>query len=103
MAVSSAIKLFAEKYIAEFGHINAIEFDSSNRSLVVELLLRGETEPIILKAAKYEIITDGDRRLILSNEVSASRQWVDLLAKKYLQGRAFEIPAPIAKALVFLS
>jgi hypothetical protein len=102
-AISSAMKILAEKYVSGFAHINTIEIDSSNRSLVAEVLLKGETEPIILTVVGYEIITKGEKRLFIPHTVSASRLWIDSLAKEYLQGRAFEIPTPFAKALTFLA
>jgi hypothetical protein len=101
-AISSAMKIFAEKYISGFAHINTFEIDSSNRSLAAEVLLKGETEPIIIKIMGYEIITKGEKQLFIPQAVSASRQWIDTLSKEYLQGHAFEIPAPLAKALTLL-
>jgi hypothetical protein len=102
-AISSAMKILAEKYVSGFARINTIEIDSSNRSLMAEVLLKGETEPIILTVVRYEIITKGEKRLFVPHAVSSSRQWIDTLAKEYLQGRAFEIPAPLAKTLTFLA
>jgi len=102
-AVSSAMKILAQEYVSGFAHINTIEIDSSSRSLVAEFLLKGETEPVTLTVVGYEIITKGEKRLFVPHSVSASRQWIDTLAKEYLQRRAFEIPAPFAKALTFLA
>jgi hypothetical protein len=102
-AISSAMKILAQKHVSGFANINTIEIDSSNRSLMAEVLLKGESEPIVLTVVGYEIITKGEKRLFVPHEVSASRQWIDALAKEYLQGRAFEIPAPFAKALTFLA
>jgi hypothetical protein len=102
-AISSAMKILAEKYVSGFAHINTLKIDSFNRSLMAEVLLKGETEPIILTIVGYEIITKGEKRLFVPHAVSASRQWIDTLSKEYLQGRTFEIPAPLAKALTFLT
>jgi len=99
MAISSAVKVFAEKYISGFAVINTIEIDSSQKSFTAEVVLKGEKDPISLKVARYEIISEGERHLLIPHNVSSSRQWLDILAKEYLEEHAFEIPAPIARAL----
>jgi hypothetical protein len=101
-ALSSAIKKLSEKYISRFGHIQSIEIDSSTRSLTAEVLLKGELEPITLKIKGFEIIHEGERHLIIPHSVSASRHWIDTALKDFLQGRAFDVPAVVAKALKFL-
>ena len=99
MTISSAVKIFAEKYISGFAVINAIEIDSSQKLFTAEVVLKGEKDPISLKVARYEIISEGARHLFVPHNVSASRQWLDILAKEYLEDHAFEIPGPLARAL----
>ena len=99
MTISSAIKVYAEKHISGFAVVNTIEIDSYQKSFTAEVVLKGEKDPISLKIARYEIISEGKRHLVIPHNVSASRQWLDILAKEYLEDHAFEIPAPLARAL----
>ncbi len=102
-ALSSAIRKLAEKYISRFGHILSVEIDSSTRTLIAQVLLKGEPDPIVFKVIGFEIIQQGKTHLVILRSVSASRHWMDTLAKDYLQGRAFKIPAPVAKAISLLA
>lgn len=99
VTISSTVKVFAEKYISGFANIKTIEIDSSQKSFTAKVVLKSEEDPISLKVARYEIIIEGERHLLIPHNVSASRQWLDILAKEYLEDHAFDIPAPIARAL----
>ena len=100
-AISVAIKMHAERYLCRYGDIKHLAVDSSNRSIEVEILLKGETGSIILKTARYEIISGEGRSLIVPQEVSASREWIDVLAKEHIENRPIPIPDSLAKVLTF--
>lgn len=103
MAVSAAFEKHAGKYASPFGTIVDVTLDSSQKSIELNVLLKGETEPVILKVGRYEILEESGRRLIVAREISASREWIDAAVKQYIQGRPFELPARVAGALGFLA
>jgi hypothetical protein len=101
-ALSSAIEKLAEKHMGPFGKILNIDLDSSGKSIEVTVLLKGETEHITVRADRYEIIQDAGKHFIVARDIRVSRQWLDVLAKEYIQNRLFELPEHIAKAIEFL-
>jgi hypothetical protein len=100
-AVSAAIKMHAGRYLSRYGEIRHVEVDSSNRSIEMDILLKGESVSIILRTAQYEIISENGESLFIPHDVSASREWIDSLAKEHIQDLPFRIPAALAKILTF--
>ena len=103
MAVSSAFEKLAEKYVGPLGKILNINLDSLSKSIEVTVLFKGESDHITVKADRYELIQDAGRHFIVAHEISVSRQWLDVMAKEYIQDRPFELPEHIAKAIGFLA
>lgn len=103
MALSAAFEKLAGKYVSPFGTIVDVALDSSQKSIELKVLLKGEAEPVSLRVGRYEIIEESGRHLIVAREISASREWIDTAVKQYIQGRPFELPARVAGALGFLA
>jgi len=102
-AVAAVLRGLAGGYLRKFGIIENLIFDSSRKTMEAEILLHGETEPFTLRIDHFEIISEGQAHRIVAHRVSASREWIDALARDYLEGRTFRIPSHIAHALTFLA
>lgn len=76
-----------------------LDIDSKSKSVVMEVLLKGEKEPIEIKVTKYEIRKDGDDYHLSVEKISTSREWMSALANQYLDGKSMPIPKNIANAL----
>lgn len=101
-ASSAILRRLADKYIRKYGRVEDISIDSSRKTLEARILLHGETEPISLRISRFEIIKEDGYHNIVIHGLSASREWIDTLARDYLEDRAIRIPSSTAHALTFL-
>jgi hypothetical protein len=76
-----------------YGKVLTLKIDSSNKTIDVDVLLKGETEPIKIRVGQYEIRKEGKPGLALTN-IQTSRPWMTELAAAF----GPEILIPIEKA-----
>ncbi len=86
--------------IKEYGEMLKLEIDSENRSMNVEVLLKGECEPIRVQVGNYEYISrNGDSGLILK-DVTTSRAWMNTLVDNlYREGITIPMDSQVALIL----
>jgi len=102
-ALSAAIRLIADRRLRGYGSLGDVHVDVKRRSLAVSVILDGETEPITLAAERYEIVCREGSHGIIVHGVTASRKWVENLARTFLEGRFIALPEAAAKALKCLA
>jgi hypothetical protein len=98
-ALSKGTKTAINTQIKEFGRMLKFDLDSHTKSISLEVMLEGEKEPLEVEVARYELEEEGGRYLLRLYGVKTSRAWINTLAVRYLEGKAFEIPAEYAKVL----
>ena len=80
---NSAISFLAEKFInniiKEYGKMVNLKIDSKNKNIELEVLLKGEKENIFINVEKYEIVSKDGSIFIKFKNVSASREWIEVL------------------------
>ena len=76
----------------ELGKMLKFEIDSEEKSIDCSLLLNGETEPVYIQINDYQIIESDSVTQIKIRDVSIDRKWMEVLAKKHLVSKTFEIP-----------
>jgi hypothetical protein len=101
-AISAALKKILEPRVKRYGRLARITLDSAQRSILIELLLHGETEPVALSIGRYDIVTEAERRFLVMHDIRASREWIERLAQDFLEGRTMRIPAALERILSFL-
>ncbi len=87
--------------LAPYGQMLNLQLDSQNKTLTLELLLKGEPEPVRLTLTGYEILDGSPPRLRVGG-ATASREWVAVLLNQFLVGRPVELPANLAPVLRLL-
>lgn len=87
--------------LAPYGEMLNLQLDSQNKTLSLEMLLKGEREPVRLTLAGYEIL-DGNPPRLRVNGATASREWVEVLVNQFLVGKTVELPANLAPVLRLL-
>jgi hypothetical protein len=78
--------------IKEFGVMTSILIDSKNKSIAIEVELKGEERPISIRIKEYGVEPDGDGSLLTIGDISFSREWMDVIAKKFLANGKLSIP-----------
>ena len=99
MALSKGAKIAINKQIEAFGVVTALTLDTQNRSIELDVMLEGELETLHVSVGKYEITGEAGSKRLRVSEISTSRQWINTLATKYLEGKSFDLPDAYAKTI----
>ncbi|WP_292658139.1 hypothetical protein [Nitratifractor sp.] len=97
--LSRGLALALDKRIRQYGRILDLQLDSRNKRLELEILLKGEVEPLRVRIENYEVREEAGHWYLLAKELKSSREWIDILAREYLSQRPIEIPERYAKML----
>ena len=73
------------------------KLDSERKTIEMEVMLKGEAEPLYVKIGRYAWVNEGNKAYIQMHDIRTSREWIDLVAREYVEGRRFEVPENIAK------
>ncbi|HNY64859.1 MAG TPA: hypothetical protein PKM41_05435 [Deltaproteobacteria bacterium] len=98
-AISKALEVLGESVVSRYGHLKGFRLDSAARTIDLEVLLKGESEPVTVTLHDYRFLTEGDRSYVTVGDVSVSREWMMILAEDLLKDKRFEIPAKYARLL----
>ncbi|HQG30804.1 MAG TPA: hypothetical protein PLA83_02655 [Deltaproteobacteria bacterium] len=98
-AVSKTLTALGDQYLSRYGKIIDIRLDSHDRRIEIEMLLKGEPEPVSVRLEDYGIISEGQRRYITCREIHVSKEWMKALANDLIRDRKFEIPSKYARLL----
>ncbi|MRI83925.1 MAG: hypothetical protein C6I00_05835 [Nitratiruptor sp.] len=97
--VALAMKQLFNRHIQEFGEILYLGLDSENKEIEMEVMLRGEQEPLIVRVRGYEIVEEDGNYYLIANQIETSREWIDTLIANSMANRRFAISQQIAKTL----
>ena len=96
---SYGIKKMIEKYIANYGVVHQLHFDSKLKALSATLGLRGETRDLTIQIRRYGVRREAGKAYVRVEEISVDREWMEALAGDVLVGREFEVPGWVAMLL----
>ena len=97
--LSKAVQIAISTKIREFGKMLKFNLDSKTKCIDLEVMLEGEQEPLHVKIGKYQLMEAEGKYMLKVYDISTSREWINVIAGKYLDGRTFEIPEEYAKLL----
>lgn len=105
--LSKLALVYANKEIKEYGEMVDLRIDSKNKNIELEILLKGEKENIIVKVDRYEVIQKDDSSYIKFNNISASREWIEVLIHNvaipnFASNKMIEIDSTYAKIIDLL-
>lgn len=92
----AALSFLNRKILLPFGRATNLQIDSKAKQLSIELELNGESAPVRVDLADYEIQQEDDRYFIIVRKVTTSREWLTALATNQFCGRRIELPAAAA-------
>jgi hypothetical protein len=90
---------YAAQWVQPYGRMLNLTIDSKNKKLRVEILPKGETDPLAVTIDEYELVTKNGVSSILVKRVSASREWVDAIVKDFATGKTIPLPEKYANVL----
>lgn len=77
-----------------------LAIDSKNSKIRLEVLPKGETEPIAITIDEYQLATasSGAPSLIIK-KIGASREWMDALLKDFATNKTIPLPEKYASVI----
>lgn len=100
--VSLAGKQILSSYLQKYGKMLNFSVSPDTKKIYAEILLKGEEMPIKLTFDDYEISGPADKPTMRVAKVSASREWLEVILKEFVEDKPFELPpkaAPLLKLL----
>ena len=102
-ALSLAGKQILAAYLEKYGAMINFSVNPETHTIKLEMLLKGEKEPVQMTLRGYEIIEPaGGKPAFRVAEASASREWVEVVLREFVAGRSIELPASAAPLLKLL-
>src|ERR1041385_2868076 len=86
-----------------YGRMLNLSIDSKTKRIRLEILLKGETEPLTVTIDEYQLTTAAGADFILIKKASASREWVGALLQDFAIGKTIPLPTKygnMAKSLL---
>ncbi len=93
LGTSTVPRLFINQKIKGFGEMLDIHFDPIKRQLTGTILLAGEESPVDVRIDGYDLRPSGDHTVIVINNASVGREWINILVQKLVVGREIRLPA----------
>lgn len=93
--VSLLLKLSLSTYLESnsFGQMREFHIDTDAKSFVFSIDLKGEKAPLRVVVSKYEVQKEGGKVYFVAKNLTTDKEWLNLVAKKYLQEKKVEIPS----------
>jgi hypothetical protein len=102
-ALSLGLRTILAAYLEKYGTMLNFALDPQTRTITLEMLPKGEKEPIQLTLRGYELAEpEGGKPALRIAQVSASREWLEVLLRQFVEGRSIELPPNVAPLLKLL-
>ncbi|MBU2586454.1 MAG: hypothetical protein KKH32_14135 [Bacteroidetes bacterium] len=104
---SYLFKKYINSKIKDFGEMLNFHIDSQNKSISLDVLLKGEKENINVIIEKYEVNYKDNTAYVKFKNITASREWIEVLIKNiaipnYAPNNLIEIDSSYAKIIDLL-
>ena len=90
--LAMAVKAMINREIEKCGEVTELAIDTREKTLRVELALKGETSPIEINVGAYEVSEKGGKVFLKVRKLKSSREWLTAALNKYAAGQAIEMP-----------
>ena len=95
----TAPRILNQRFLKHYGEITELKIDSTNKSLQLELELKGDPQKLWIYVHRYELMEQKGEMQFLVKDISVSREWISALAQEFLLNKPFPIPPEIARLI----
>ena len=96
---AALFKAAINPFIKQYGQIISIRIDSTNKAMSLELMLKGELQPLKVELYEYRFAQEGDHFYLEIMKIGANRYWMNTLVEHFLTGKKFTLPREFAKPI----
>jgi hypothetical protein len=82
-----------------YGKATRLRVNSTDKSIQIEVELKGETTPVQVELIDYDIRKQGERYLASVKEIRTSREWLTTLAQTRFCNQRIELPDQVGRLL----
>jgi hypothetical protein len=79
-----------------YGRMLNFSIDSKSKRIRLEILLKGETEPVTITVEEYQLINEAGADFVTIKKASASREWINALLQDFAIDKPIPLPAKYA-------
>jgi hypothetical protein len=76
-----------------YGRMLNLSIDSKTKKIRLEILLKGESEPVAVTINEYQVTSAGGADFFVIKQATASREWIDALLQDFAIDRKLPLPA----------
>jgi len=96
---AALFKAAINPFIKQYGQIISIKIDSTNKAMSLEVMLKGELQPLKIELYEYKFIEDVSGFYLEVKRIGANRYWVNSLVEIYLTKKRFSLPREFSKPI----
>lgn len=103
--ISIILRVATSSYLESngFGEMREFSIDTNNKSFAFSLDLKGESASLRVAVTKYELQKENGKLFFVAKNIITDKEWINQVAKKYLQERKIEIPSKYSLLLQLVS
>ena len=88
--ISKGLKTFANIIINDYGKITDFAANTKNKTITLNVLLKGEKEDLQITFSNYSVISDDKNTYFQFDSIRTTREWLNILFEKKLSIRTAE-------------
>ena len=96
---SALFKTIINTAIKSYGSVIAFKIDSKDKSFLMELMLKGETQPVRIEITRYEFKRHDEKSFVIIYDLKANREWMQTVMEFALLNKEFELPSKFDKPI----
>jgi len=94
-----ALKYLNSNLLEPYGKATCLQIDSAEKSIRLEVELKGESVPVHVEVDDYEILKEDEHYFATFKEVRTSREWLTTLARTHFCKERIELPDQVGRLL----
>ena len=100
MLEQMALSYLNTKLLEPYGRATLLRINTVEKSVHVEVELKGETTPVSVELTEYDLTKKGERYFVMVKEIQTSREWLTTLARQRVCNSPFELPPQVGRTLM---
>lgn len=96
---SAARPLLNKSILLPYGTMTTLKLDSQNKSMSLDLELKGEPAPIHIEIPRYTLVEQDGKTYLEMPQILTSREWMNVLLQQHFAPVRLAVP-PAVKTLM---
>jgi hypothetical protein len=98
-ALEKAVRAFLKPKVERYGELQKFDIDTSAKRVTAELLLLGESAPLVVTEALYRLEQDSGQWYVVVYGIKTSKPWVQHLIEDHFPELRFKVPELVKKLI----